>query len=752
MEIIYLVLIIFVFILAIFDLFVGVSNDAANFLNSAIGSKAASRKTITFIAACGIFVGATLSNGMMEIARHGIFQPQNFTFAAIMCIIVATMLTDVILLDVFNTFGLPTSTTVSLVFELLGATFGLAIVTISNDVTGTLGFGDLLNTDKALTVIIGIFVSVGIAFFFGILVQYLTRLLFTFNYKPRMKYFAALFGGIAITAIVYFMLIKGLKDSSFMTGNNKIWITENTSMILLCCFGFSTVLMQILYLFKVNILKVIVLTGTFSLALAFAGNDLVNFIGVPLTGFDAFKDYIAHGGGNIDTTLTMESLLGPANTPIYFLIGAGLIMVLTLYFSKKAHHVTNTEVNLARQNEGNENFGTSSIARNLVRGSHSVATYFDNHTSPKVKKWIDSRFNHDELTLENGASFDLLRASVNLILSGLLIALGTSLKLPLSTTYVTFMVAMGSSLSDRAWGRESAVYRISGVLSVIGGWLITAVAAFTMAFVVALIIHYGGIIAIAVLVALAIFVLIRNNIKFKKMVSKETQNEDLEKLFTTEDANEALSLLRKTSKENIVNQLKKVQENYLELIDAFCSENLRTLRKLSGKIRTQKAEIQEMRRNGTQGIRKLSTYDATEKGLYFLQMNDFIGELVYSISRIVIATEEHIDNNFNPLTDVQKKEIKEVAFSIGVFINYCNEMVESGKYFAKKEDLEQKEQVIIDELIKIKRRQLKRIKEEKASTKVSMVYITIIQESMDIASYTINLIKVCRKFQTDKEF
>ncbi|MDD4848256.1 MAG: inorganic phosphate transporter [Bacteroidales bacterium] len=751
METIYLLLIIFLFILAIFDLVVGVSNDATNFLNSAIGSKAASRKTIILIAGIGVFVGAILSNGMMEIARHGIFQPQNFTFAAIMCILVAAMLSDVILLDVFNTLGLPTSTTVSLIFELLGATFGLAIITIANDPTGALGFGDLLNTDKALTVIIGIFLSVAIAFFFGMLVQYLTRILFTFNYKPRMKYFAAIFGGLAITAIIYFMLIKGLKDSSFMTGDIKNWISHHTTIILSGSFLFFTILMQILHWLKINILKIIVLTGTFALALAFAGNDLVNFIGVPLAGLDAFKDYLAHGGGDIDETLKMGALLEKPDTHFLFLMFSGLIMVVTLYRSKKAQNVVKTEVNLARQSEGDENFGTSLIARNLVRGSFTIASFFDKHTPKTAKSWIDARFNRQEMTLEEGASFDLLRASVNLILAGLLIALGTSLKLPLSTTYVTFMVAMGTSLADRAWGRESAVYRISGVLSVIGGWLITAVAAFVIAFCVALIIHFGGIIALVILVGIASYILIHNNIRFKKRVEKEKRDETLEQLLNTHDDTEAISLLRKHSQENIVYQLNHVQKNYLSLIDAFCKEDLRSLRRLSALIRTQKEEIKEMRRNGTLGIRQLSTNDATDKGFFFLQINDFIGELVYCISRIAFPTEEHIDNNFNPLSDVQKNEIQTIAFSIGVYINLCNEMINTGKYFTNKSEMEQKEKEIIDELTLIKRRQLKRIKEEQASTKVSMVYLTIIQESMDIVSYTTNLVKVCRKFQQDAE-
>ena len=465
METIYLCIIIFLFVLAVFDLIVGVSNDAVNFLNSAVGAKAASFKTILFIAGVGIFIGASLSNGMMDIARHGIYQPEHFYFAEIMCILLAVMLTDVVLLDVFNSMGMPTSTTVSLVFELLGGTFALALIKVHN--SDTLALGDLINTDKALSVIMAIFVSVAIAFFFGMLVQWIARVIFTFNYTKKMKYSIALFGGIAATSIIYFMLIKGLKDSSFMTPENKHWIQDNTLLLITVFFVFFTLLMQVLHWLKVNVFKVVVLMGTFALALAFAGNDLVNFIGVPLAGFSSFIDYTANGSGNPDNFL-MTSLLGPAKTPWYFLIGAGAIMVYALCTSKKAHAVIKTSVDLSRQDEGEETFGSTPIARTIVRFSMALANGISRITPNSTKKWLDTRFRKDEAIIADGAAFDLVRASVNLVLAGLLIALGTSLKLPLSTTYVTFMVAMGTSLADRAWGRDSAVYRITGVLSVIG--------------------------------------------------------------------------------------------------------------------------------------------------------------------------------------------------------------------------------------------------------------------------------------------
>ena len=440
METMFLGIVVFLFLLAIFDLVVGVSNDAVNFMNSAIGAKAASFKTIIAIAALGIFIGATLSNGMMDIARHGIFRPEQFYFQELMCIFLAVMVTDVVLLDIFNSLGMPTSTTVSMVFELLGGTFVLALIKIAGDETGMLGFADLLNTEKALSVILGIFLSVAVAFFFGTLVQYLSRLLFTFNYTKKLKYTIGLFGGVAVTAIIYFMLIKGLKDSSFMTPDNKHWIQENTLMLVSCSFVFFTILMQVLHWCKINVFKVVVMLGTFALAMAFAGNDLVNFIGVPLAGFSAYTDFMANGNGNPMGYL-MDSLNGPATTPFLFLFLAGVIMVYALITSKKAQNVVKTSVDLSRQDEGDEMFGSSAVARSIVRSTMTASENISKVLPDNLKRWADSRFCKDVMIMENGAAFDLIRASVNLVLAGLLIALGTSLKLPLSTTYVTFMVS-----------------------------------------------------------------------------------------------------------------------------------------------------------------------------------------------------------------------------------------------------------------------------------------------------------------------
>lgn len=457
MEILFLCVVIFLFMLAVFDLSVGVSNDAVNFLNSAIGSKAASFKRVLIIASIGVFIGAAMSNGMMDIARHGIFRPEHFSFYDLICIFMAVMVTDIILLDVFNSLGMPTSTTVSMVFELLGATFVVALIKMTGG--SDLGFNDLLNTEKALSVILGIFLSVAIAFFFGTVVQFLSRMIFSFNYKSNLKWKIGIFGGVCATAIVYFLLIKGLKDLTFMTPEVKAWIDTHTGIIVTSCLIFFTLLMQLLHALNVNVLKTIVLMGTFALAVAFAGNDLVNFIGVPLSGLSAYQDYAANGGGDAHGYL-MQSLNGPSNTPIYFLIGAGLIMVVALATSKKAQNVSKTEIGLGSQQVGDEMFGSSRIARRLVRWSLSVIAWIRRITPPRVRAWFNRRFNTDETIMDQGAAFDLIRGSVNLVLAGALIALGTSMKLPLSTTFVTFMVAMGTSLADRAWSRESAVFRI----------------------------------------------------------------------------------------------------------------------------------------------------------------------------------------------------------------------------------------------------------------------------------------------------
>lgn len=751
METFYLFLIIFLFVLAVFDLSVGVSNDAVNFLNSAIGAKAASFKVIMGIAAVGIFVGASLSNGMMDIARHGIYQPQYFFFSEIMCILLAVMLTDVVLLDIFNSLGMPTSTTVSLVFELLGGTVAISLIKIAGS-DGALQLGDLLNTDKAFTVILGIFLSVAIAFFFGAVVQYVSRIIFTFNYKKHARYFIGLFAGLAATSILYFMLIKGLKSSSFMVGELKESIYSNTGKLVWGAFIFFTLLMQVLHALKVNVFKVVILMGTFALALAFAGNDLVNFIGVPLAGYSSYMDLMAQGGAATTDTFLMESLLQPARTPWYFLVGAGVVMVVALATSKKAHHVVKTSLDLSRQSEGNENFGTSPVARTLVRTCNNISTMILSVVPVRVKDWVDSRFNSNEMILEDKASFDLVRASVNVVLSGLLIAVGTSLKLPLSTTYVAFMVAMGSSLADRAWGRESAVYRITGVLSVIGGWFITAGAAFTICFLVALLIHVGGIAAMVAMVGVAVYMLIRNQLLYKKKMKKEAMQEKVDstisKLRETTDKREALSLFREHSRDELCGVLHFASDAFYRSVHGFMDENLRELRKVMGAIEEKKSYLKQVKRVGTLGVTQLEHDIAIDKGLYYYQGNDFASEIVFSIRRLTEPGKEHVDNHFSPLSEVQKADFGKMTDHIVSFLNRSSAMIGSNDYH-RMDDLIAESADLTTQLTLLKKEELKRLQGQSGSTKVSMVYLNMVQEAQNVVSFTANLLKVSRKFQKE---
>ena len=733
METIYLCIIIFLFVLAVFDLIVGVSNDAVNFLNSAVGAKAASFKTILFIAGIGIFIGASLSNGMMDIARHGIYQPEHFYFAEIMCILLAVMLTDVVLLDVFNSMGMPTSTTVSLVFELLGGTFALSLIKVHN--SDTLGLGDLINTDKALSVIMAIFVSVAIAFFFGMLVQWLARVIFTFNYTKKMKYSIALFGGIAATAIIYFMLIKGLKDSSFMTSENKHWIQDNTLMLITVFFVFFTVLMQILHWMKINVFKVVVLMGTFALALAFAGNDLVNFIGVPLAGFSSFLDYTANGEGNPNGFL-MTSLLGPAKTPWYFLIGAGAVMVYALCTSKKAHAVIKTSVDLSRQDEGEEAFGSTPIARTVVRISMTLANGISRIMPDGSKKWLDSRFRKDEAIIADGAAFDLVRASVNLVLAGLLIALGTSLKLPLSTTYVTFMVAMGTSLADRAWGRETAVYRISGVMTVVAGWFVTALGGFIIAYVVGLALVYGGTVMLILLTVLAGYMLVHSNF-IKKTKSAET---------TTAVTNENVVEEIATVVSSTINTATRIYDRTLL---AVFKENRKVLRDLNRESSELYERMHERKYRMMSTLRMLRESDL-DTAQYYVQVVDYLNELTKALTHIVRPAYGHIDNNHEGLTREQTTDLIRVGDEVEAIYRRINAMLTTNDFGDIDLVLSMRDRLFetISDAIKSELRRFNT--SGKGSTKASMLYLTILNETRTMVLQLRNLLKAQRHFLETK--
>ena len=648
-------MVIFLFILAAFDLFVGVSNDAVNFLNSAIGSKAAKFRTLVIIASVGVFFGCVLSNGMMDIARHGIFTPQYFSFRDVMYIYLAVMVTDIVLLDIFNSFGMPTSTTVSMVFELLGASFAFVLIKMAGDGM-VLGLGDYLNTSKALEVILGIFMSVPIAFVFGSLVQWIVRNVFTFGITRNLRWKIGIYGGIAITSIIYFMLFKGLKDLSFMSADVKDFLNTHILLLLGCIFVVSTVVMQVLHLCKVNVFRVVVLCGTFALATAFAGNDLVNFIGVPLAGYSSFLDFSQNAAGVAPDSFMMASLGESAKTPIIFLVAAGAIMVFSLATSKKARKVVQTEVGLSRKNEGDEMFGSSKVARSLVRFSNSVAGAVLRYTPMKVRRYVDSRFQIPEDYDDNGAAYDMCRASVNLCVASLLIALGTSLKLPLSTTFVTFMVAMGSSLADRAWSRESAVFRITGVLTVIGGWFITAGVAFTACFAVAMAMRFGGVVAVVIIVVAGLYSIIHSQQRFAKKEREENEGEDVlfQQMITAKDRSTIVPMLTRHMDVSVAEEITKYADWLKTSTDALFAESLRPMRHTMKDLNRNKRELKNLRRRETICLRRaLPPIAGVKLSTSFHLVHNGLRQMLYGIIRIVEPAYEHVDNNFMPIPSAQ---------------------------------------------------------------------------------------------------
>lgn len=749
METIYLGIVIFLFMLAVFDLLVGVSNDAVNFMNSAVGAKVANFKTIVIVAAIGVFAGAVLSNGMMDIARHGIFQPVNFSFYEIMCILLAVMVTDVVLLDVFNTLGLPTSTTVSMVFELLGGTFILAILKIVGDETGLLTLGDMMNTEKALSVIMGIFLSVAIAFIAGTFVQYISRLIFSFNYKKNLSWTIGIFGGIAVTSLSYFMLIKGLKSAPFMTPESLAWISENTTLLVVGCFITFTLLMQILHWCRVNVFKIIVLLGTFSLALAFAGNDLVNFIGVPLAGFSAYTDYVANSNGVGIHDFMMTSLMSSAKTPAIFLFASGLVMVYALATSKKAKNVIKTSVDLARQEEGDEMFGSSALARTIVRRANNINDFLKRVIPVGMRRWIDSRFNKDEVILENGAAFDLIRAAVNLVLSGLLIIIGTTMKLPLSTTYVTFIVAMGTSLADRAWSRESAVYRITGMLSVIGGWFITAFVAFTICALVTFIMFYTSFVGMFIFIVVAVVLLVRSNIKYSKKEKAEQQDDIFKRMMASKDKNEILALLRQHVKETLTSYITFSEDTYVKVTDGFIHEDLKSLRKAMNATDDQKKMLKKRRRKELLGLRRIPITIAIEKNTWFHLGSNSCEEMLYCLKRICEPCKEHVDNNFNPISKDCVTEFLPVREELCRLMERTRTAIENNNY-EEADDILAKGDALKNSISSLRKQMMNRMQEaDNASLKASMVYLNILQESQELVSIWRHLLRASRFFQGD---
>ncbi len=734
METLYLIIIVVLFLLAASDLIVGVSNDAVNFLNSAVGAKAASFKVVMIVASIGILFGSVFSSGMMEVARKGIFHPEMFYFHEIMMIFLAVMVADVILLDSFNTLGMPTSTTVSIVFELLGAAVGMASIKIMGDDPGKLG--EYINSGKALAIISGILVSVVIAFTVGAIIQYIVRLLFSFNYKKRIKYIGALWGGFALTAITYFLLIKGIKNVSFIHQDVRDWIHENQTQILMFSFVGWAVLLQLLHaLFKFNILRFIVLVGTFGLAMAFAGNDLVNFIGVPIAGYNSWEFWSASGAD--PHAFPMDQLAGKVPTPTIFLVAAGIIMILTLYFSKKAKSVIKTSLDLSSQNQGDERFKSTWFSKVLVRSGLKTGENLKRIVPRSVQASIKKQFKpyKPEHSDEDPPAFDMVRASVNLVVASVLIAIGTSLKLPLSTTYVTFMVAMGTSLSDNAWDRENAVYRISGMLAVIGGWFLTAMAAFTLAFVIIYIFNYLSFVGILLMIIFSIYLVYRSH-KYHK---KKTEEEEDKSLIDYTDQN-----IFEKSVITILKSLDRVIVIYGEMIEGLKKDDIKSLKKTKKSVAEMTTKVKYVKDHINSIVEKLRE-DSIESGYYFVQVIDYLREMVHSIEFIVEPAYNHVDNNHKPLIPEQLEELNEIKEKLKILINQVSGSIRNNDFTNQEKVLELLEnyRITVDT---IRKNQIKRVKNNVVGTKNSILYFDIINESKNLGFHIINIYKSQRDF------
>ena len=760
METFYLVMVGVLFLLAVFDLIVGVSNDAVNFLNSAIGSKVASFKVIIAIAALGILVGVIFSSGMMEVARKGIFHPEMFYFSDIMIIFVAVMIATLILLDTFNTFGMPTSTTVSIVFELLGAAVAMAVIKLNASPADMLAFkhylvdhklisniheninlGTFINSGKALAIISGILVSVAIAFTVGAIIQYIARIIFTFNYKRRVKWFGALWGGVAFSAITYFILIKGAANATFISDSSKAWIIGHSGIIILYSFIGWTVILQLFHwLFKLNILKTIVLVGTFALAMAFAGNDLVNFIGVPIAGYDAYLVFLHHPGAD-PNTLGMIELMGKVPTPIYFLLLSGVVMVFTLYFSRKAKTVIKTSVDLSRQEAGDERFKPNILSKVLVRSSINMAKSLEKITPRAVKTLIEKQFTpyHEEKQEEvsDPPAFDLIRASVNLVVASILIAFGTSLKLPLSTTYVTFMVAMGASLADRAWDRESAVYRISGVFSVIGGWFLTALTAFIIAFILVYIFAYLGNISIFVVIAFVFYLMYRSSVSHKQRTEKSKEVGEEVYGITEENVAERFVTL-------VVSNLKRIIREYRHTVEGLEAEDIKKLKKTKKAIDEMAVRTKYIKDHINIVIERLDEM-TVDSGAFLVQAMDYMREMVHSISFFSSHALEHVDNNHKPLIPDQIKELGHLSQHIETVLKITLQSIVKEDYSVQEKLLNEQAKGL-KHIEVYRKNQIQRIKKKQVGTRNSILYLNLLDETKNLFLQAINLFKAQRDF------
>jgi len=742
MDNIYLLMLVALAALAVADLVVGVSNDAVNFLNSAVGSKAISFKTIMIVASIGIAFGALSSSGMMEVARKGIFVPGEFMFSEIMIIFMAVMITDILLLDFFNTLGMPTSTTVSIVFELLGAAVVISLIKISESDTQT--FADLasyINTAKATEIILGILLSVFVAFSVGAIIQYISRLFLTFKFEEKPSWVAALFGGIAASAITYFIFIKGLKGTTLIPGDIKEFVFTNTALIVALSFVFWTGLSALItQVFKVNVYKFIIAIGTFAIAMAFAGNDLVNFIGVPIAALNSYQDWVASGVAA--DAYSMGAMAKKVPTPTLLLFGAGIIMVLTLWFSNKAKKVLKTSIDLSSQDSVKERFQPNFLSRGIVRFAKGSALMFSYIMPESAQNAINRQFQKPAVVAlkkkdaSEQPAFDMVRAAVNLMVASILISIATSMKLPLSTTYVTFMVAMGTSLADRAWGSESAVYRVAGVLNVIGGWFFTAFSAFVAAGTIAFLISLGDNPGpmVAVLLLLAVLLLVRNYISHKKKSKAIASPTGLKKAESS-----TVQGIIIESADNISNVISRANKIYTDVLKGLAKEDTAKLKKSRKGVEKLDAEIEELRDNVFYFIKNLDETSVRGSNFY-ITILAYLTDIAQSLDFISKKSHKHVNNNHKKLRFNQIKELREVDDVLESLFGEIEEIFNSRKFDRISYVIDKKAEVFAALSEKIEK-QIERTRTEESSPKNTTLYFNILLESKDLVTAIMNLME-----------
>ena len=729
MSALFIFIVVVLGLLAVMGIVVGVANDAINFLNSAIGSKVAPRKVILWVAAAGILVGTFTSSGMMEVARNGVFYPAQFSFPQIMMLFLGMMLGNVLLLDLYNTLGLPTSTTVSMVFGLLGAAVAAALFRIADDPAFTLqDLSQFINTGKAMVIIAAILVSVALAFFAGLLFMYISRLIFSFRYAAAFRRWGSVWCGISLAGILYFALFKGLKSSGLIPASITEYVGEHVLLTLFCFWVVASLVLWIFQRLHLNIMRITILSGTFALALAFAGNDLVNFIGVPLAGYDAWQ--IAREAGS--ESIMMDGLAQPARADFLLLGLSGLIMVLTLFFSKKSQHVAETELSLASQHEEEERFGSTMISRGLVRLTLMANHLWSGLVPARVQRAIDRRFEPLPVEERSAAQYDMIRAVVNLSAASILIAIGTSYQLPLSTTYVVFMVAMGSSLADRSWGRESAVYRITGVMAVISGWFVTALGGFVIALGVTALLLWGGWIAAVALTAFCAWLLVRSHRKTPELKQEAAAREPLEGAETPDEVLCACI-------GEVCATMQEVTRIYNRTLVAVFKENRKVLKEMVQASDRLFEEARSRKYGIMPTLRRLQRCDI-DTGHFYVQVVDYLNEMTKALMHITRPAFEHIDNNHEGLSKEQVKDLMGINDDVESIYRRINQMLREGD-FADIETVLSLRDMLFESIAEAIKSELTRINEARSNTKASMLYLTILNETKNMVLQSRNLLK-----------